>query len=169
MTLSYIYQSTHSISFSLSALTHFILLPYKMDGKEGQYIDADFWHPVESISHQHRCSKFLMKSRIIWSNYDHNQQSMIKNSRLHLVACNQNERSALHALHIARHFMHHFTSFHVTFCIISCHISYISLHISHASHTCHACRAIRISRTARISCIAPYVVSFYVSFHVILS
>ena len=93
----------------------------------------------------------------------------IKNSRLHLVACNRNQRSALHALHIARHFMHHFTSFYVTFHVISCHISYISLHISHTSHTHHACRALRISRTARISCIAPYVASFYVSFHIIFS
>ena len=93
----------------------------------------------------------------------------IKNSRLHLIACNRNERSASHALHIARHFMHHFTSFHVAFRIISCHISYISLYISYTSHTRHACRAIRISRTARISCIAAYVASFYVSFHVNLS
>ena len=95
----------------------------------------------------------------------------IKNqkSRLHLVACNRNEWSASHALHIAHHFMHHFTSFYVTFCIISCHISYISLHTSHALNTRHACRAFRISRTARISCITPYVASFYVSFHIILS
>ena len=64
-----------------------------------------------------------------------NKKSTIKNSRLHLVACNRNERSALHALHIARHFMHHFTSFYVAFCIISCHISYISSHISYTSHT----------------------------------
>ena len=92
-----------------------------------------------------------------------------QNSRLHLIACNRNERSVLHALHMARHFMHHFTSFHVAFRIISCHTSYISSHISHTSHTHHACRALRISRTARISHIAPYVASFYVSFHVILS
>ena len=92
ITLSYIYQSTHSISFSLFALTHFISLPCKIDGKEGQSVNADFWHPVESISHQHRCSKFLMKSRIIWSNYDHNQQSTIKNSRLHLIVCNRNQK-----------------------------------------------------------------------------
>ena len=91
----------------------------------------------------------------------------IKNSRLHLVACNRNERSPLHSLHITRHFMHHFTSFHVTFHIISCHISYISLHASHTLHTRHACRAIRISRTACISCIVAYVASFYVSFHII--
>ena len=93
----------------------------------------------------------------------------IKNSRLQLVACNRNKRSALHALHIARHFMHHFTSFYVAFCIISCHIPYISSHISYTLHTHHACRAFRISRTARISCITPYITSFYVSFHVILS
>ena len=93
----------------------------------------------------------------------------IKNSRLHLVACNRNERSTLHALHIARHFMHHFTSFYVAFCIISCHISYISLHKSHTSHTHHACRAFRISRTARISCIALYVASFYVlAYHFVM-
>ena len=59
----------------------------------------------------------------------------IKNSRLHLIACNRNERSASHASHTARHFMHHFTSFHVVFRIISCHISYISLHTSHTLHT----------------------------------
>ena len=92
-----------------------------------------------------------------------------QNSRLHLIACNRNERSASHASHTARHFMHHFTSFHVVFYIISCHISYILLHALHASHACHACRAFRISRTARISCIAPYITSFYVSFHVIFS
>ena len=93
----------------------------------------------------------------------------IKESRLHLIACNRNERSASHALHTARHFMHHFTSFHVAFLIISCHISYISLYISHTSHTRHACRALRISRTVRISCIALYVASFYVSFRIISS
>ena len=64
-----------------------------------------------------------------------NQQSTIKNSRLHLIACNRNELSASHALHTARHFMHHFASFHVAFRIISCHISYISLHTSHTLHT----------------------------------
>ena len=94
----------------------------------------------------------------------------IKNSRLHLVACNRNERSAFHIItHIARHFMHHFTSFHVAFCIISCHVSYISLYISYTSHTHHACRALRISWTAHISGIATYVASFYVSFYVIFS
>ena len=93
----------------------------------------------------------------------------IKNSRLHLIACNRNERSALHALHTARHFMRHFTSFHVAFCIISCNISYISSHVSHTSHTRHTCRALCISRTVRISCSAAYVASFYVSFHIILS
>ena len=94
-------------------------------------------------------------------------------SRLHLIACNRNQRSALHAFHviscIARHFMHHCTSFNVVFHIISYHIPYISLHASHASHAYHAHRAFRISQTTRISCIAPYVASFYVSFHVILS
>ena len=90
-------------------------------------------------------------------------------SRLHLVACNRNERSACMTLHIARHFMHHFTLFYVVFHIISCHISYISLHASHTSHTCHARRAICILWTARISCITPYIASFYVSFHIIFS
>ena len=99
-----------------------------------------------------------------------NQRSMIKNSRLHLVACNRNQRSTLHDItRIARHFIHHFTSFHVAFCIISCHTSYISLHASHSSHTHHACRVFCILRIARISCIAPHFTSFYVSFHVILS
>ena len=153
MTLPYIYQSTHSISFPLSALTHSISLPCKMDGKEGQSVDADFWHPVESISHQHRCSKFLIKSRIIWSNYDHDQKS-----RLHLVACNQNQWFALHAFHVTFHIFHcthyciarisrmsrilhftnsahfmHCTAYHVILCIISCHfimkIHFIVIHI----------------------------------------
>ena len=44
-----------NFSFPLSTLTHSISLPYKMDGKEGQSVDADFWHPIESILHQHRC------------------------------------------------------------------------------------------------------------------
>ena len=42
MTLPHIYQSTHSISFPLSALTHSISLPCKMDGKEGQSIAQIF-------------------------------------------------------------------------------------------------------------------------------
>ena len=98
-------------------------------------------------------------------------QSMIKNLRLHLVACYRNQWFALHVIScsITRHFMHHFTSFYVTFCIISCHISYISSYTSHTSHAHHACRAFRISPTARISCIAPYIASFYVSFHIMLS
>ena len=94
-----------------------------------------------------------------------NQQSKIQD----YISLHVTEINDLHYMHIARHFMHHFTSFYVTFYIISCHISYISLHISHTSHTCHACHAIRISQTARISCIAPYIKSFSVSFHVISS
>ena len=104
-----------------------------------------------------------MKSRIIWSNYDHDQQSKIKiqgyislhvteikNSRLHLIACNWNERSALHALHIARHFMHHFTLFHVALHVISCcisrhfmlhftsfHVAYHTFHCTHYMHRTH--------------------------------
>ena len=139
MTLPYIYQSTHSISFSLSALIHSISLPCKIDGKEGQSVDANFWHPVESILHQHRCSKFLMKSRIIWSNYDHDQRSKIK---VHLVACNRNQRFALHrtsfhvtlhviSCHISRHFMLHFTSFYVIF-----HTFHYT-HYIHCTHVTH--------------------------------
>ena len=86
------------------------------------------------------------------------------------ISLHVTEMNDLHRMHcIARHFMHHFTSFYVAFHIISCHNSYISLHILYTSHAYHARRAFRISRTARISCIAPYVASFYVSFHVILS
>ena len=151
MTLPYIYQSTHSISFLLSALTYFILLPYKMVGKEGQSIDVNFWHPVESILHQHWCSKFLMKSRIIWS--------------IMIIIKNQGYIS----LHVTKINDSHCTSFHVAFHVISCYISHTSLYALHASHTCHACRAFRISRIARIPCIAPHSASFYVSFYVILS
>ena len=142
--LTIYYQSTHFISFPLSALTHSISLPCKIDGKEGQSIDADFWHPVESISHQHRCSKFLMKSRIIWSNYDHDQKL-----RLHLVACNQNQRFAFPVISccISRHFMLHLTSFHVTFHTFHCthyihrthvmHIAHFAFHEQRAFHTLH--------------------------------
>ena len=70
---------------------------------------------------------------------------------------------------ISRHSMLYFTSFHVTFHVISCRILHISLYALHTSHTCHACRAFCISHTVRISCIAPHITSFYVSFHVILS
>ena len=115
-----------------------------------------------------------MKSRIIWSNYDHNQQSKstIKNSRLHpLHVTKINDLHCMHftSFHVAHHFMLYFMSFHVVFHIISHCISYISLYTSHASHVHHTCRAFRIARTACISCIAPHITSFYVSFHVILS
>ena len=160
MTLTYIYQSTHSISFPLSALTHSISLPCKMDGKEGQSVDVDFWHPIESISHQHWCSKFLMKSRIIWSNYDHNQKSTIKDSRLHLIACNRNQRFALHALHVM--------SFHASFHVISCRISHHF--ISHFIHfIAHITRIAHTSRMSRISHFANSVhFMHYTIHHVIL-
>ena len=96
-------------------------------------VDADFWHLVESNSHQHRCSKFLMKSRIIWSNYDHDQKSM-----LHLVACNRNQRFTLHVISccISRHFMSHFMSHcmhftHIVHFIHCMHITsfYVSFHV----------------------------------------
>ena len=132
MTLPYIYQFTHSILFLLSALTHSIFLPYKMDGKEGQSVDADFWHPVESNLHQHRCSKFLMKLRIIWSNYNQDQKL-----RLHLVAYNWNQRFAFYVISccISHHFMLHFTHFIVRITCIA-RISHISciLHFTHIAH-----------------------------------
>ena len=94
-------------------------------------------------------------------------------SRLHLVACNRNQRFALHfyviLCHISCHFMLHCTSFHVAFHVILRHISHILLYASHASHAYHACRTFCISWTAHISCIVPHSTSFYVSFHVILS
>ena len=81
-------------------------------------------------------------------------------SRLHLIVCNRNKNQGyislhvteindlhcMHCTHIARHFMHHFTSFHVAFRIISCHISYISLYASHTSHAYHTCRVFREQR-----------------------
>ena len=70
------------------------------------------------------------------------QRSKIKDSRLHIVACNQNQRSALHRTH--------FTSFHVAFHVISCCISHHFM--SHFIHfitriTCitHMLRILRIS------------------------
>ena len=106
-----------------------------------------------------------------------NQQSKINDqkSRLHLVACNRNERSALHALHIARHFMHHFTSFHVAFRIISCHISYISSYITHIAHTSYMSRNSHFANSAHfmhyrirrvILCVISY--HFLMKFHITL-
>ena len=84
-----------------------------------------------------------------------NQRSTIKNSRLHLVACNRNqnsrlhhvacnrnEQSAFHALHashvisciILRHFMLYFTSFHVIFHTFHCTYHTHRTHITHVAH-----------------------------------
>ena len=145
MTLPYIYQFTHSILFPLSALTHSISLPCKMDGKEGQSVDTYFWHPVESISHQHRCSKFLMKSRIIWSNYDHDQRLKIQGyislyvTEINDLHCMYFTSFAFHALHviscgISRHFMSHFTSFHVIFHTFHCTHHTHRTHVTHVTH-----------------------------------
>ena len=89
----------------------------------------------------------------LWSRSKINNQK----SRLHLVACNRNQRFAFHVIlcYISRHFMSHFT--------------YFIIRITCIAHMCHACRAFRMSRTARISCIAPHIASFYISFHVISS
>ena len=96
-----------------------------MDGKEeGQSVDADFWHPVESILHQHRCSKFLMKSRIIWPNYDHNQKSTIKDQKSKVTTRCMLPKLTICIARIARHFMLHFTSFYVIFHVILCYISH---------------------------------------------
>ena len=135
-----IYLSVYSLHF-ISALTHSISLPCKMDGKEGQSVDTDFWHPVESISHQHQYSKFLMKLRIIWSNYDHNQKSTIKNQKNQgYISLHVTEINDLHCMHcishvisciISRHFMSHFASFHVTF-----HCTH-HMHRTHITHIAH--------------------------------
>ena len=94
----------------------------------------------------------------------------IKNSRLHLVACNRNERSALHALHIARHFI---ASFYVISCCISHHFM---LHFTHfiVRITCIA----RISRMSRISyftyiahfthCTVLHVILYIISCHFVI-
>ena len=69
-----------------------------------------------------------------------NQKSMIKNSRLHLVACNRNERSTFHdASHvilccISRYFMSHFTSFHVAFHTFHCTHHMHRTHVTHVAH-----------------------------------
>ena len=128
-------------------------------------VEVDFWHPIESISHQHRCSKFLMKSRIIWSNYDQDQQSKIQGYiSLHVTEIND------------LHFMHHFASFHASFHVISCCIlHHFMLYFIHfIARITYIARISRTSfhvafRTSRISCIAPHITSFYVSFHVISS
>ena len=77
----------------------------------------------------------------------------IKNSRLHLIACNRNKQSALHRIShvisciISRHFMSHFTSFHVIFHTFHCtyhmhrtHVTHVALHTfreQRAFHTLH--------------------------------
>ena len=65
----------------------------------------------------------------------------IKNSRLHLIACNRNERSASHACisHvissiISRHFMSHFTLFHVIFHTFHCTYHIHCTHVTHVAH-----------------------------------
>ena len=65
----------------------------------------------------------------------------IKNSRLHLIACNRNERSALHArishvisCIISRHFMLYFASFHVIFHIFHCTYHTHRTHVTHVAH-----------------------------------
>ena len=94
-------------------------------------------------------------------------------SRLHLVACNQNQRIALH-----------FTSFHVTFHVISCYIScHFILHCTHfivrIACIVHISRMSRISHFTHIAnfmhCITLHVIEisrshfmpFHVAFHVI--
>ena len=73
-----------------------------------------------------------------------------QNSRLHLIACNQNEWSTSHALHIARYFMFHFTSFHIVFYVISCCTSHISLYALHTLYAYHACRALDAFHAHRV-------------------
>ena len=80
----------------------------------------------------------------------------IKNPRLHLVACNRNQRFTLHVFHvisccISRHFMLHFTSFHITFYTFYCthymhrtYITYVTHFAFHAHRAFHALH--RISR-----------------------
>ena len=65
-----------------------------------------------------------------------NKKSMIKNSRLHLVACNWNQRSALHIISciILRHFMSYFTSFHVIFHTFHCTHHTHRTHVTHVAH-----------------------------------
>ena len=65
----------------------------------------------------------------------------IKNSRLHLIACNRNKRSASHArishvisCIISRHFMWHFASFHVIFHTFHCTHHTHRTHIMHVAH-----------------------------------
>ena len=118
-------------------------------------IDAGFWHPIERISHQHWYSKFLVKSRIIWLNYDQDQKS-----RLHLVACNWNQRFALHVISccIERHFMLHCTSFHIAFHVISRHFTHFTLfHASFYVISCCISHHFMLHFThfiVRITCIA---------------
>ena len=70
-----------------------------------------------------------------------NQRSKIKDSRLHLVACNRNQRFTLHTCR---------TSFHVVFHVISCYISHHFM--SHFIHFIVRITYItHISRTSRIS------------------
>ena len=98
----------------------------------------------------------------------------IKNSRLHLVACNRNERSALH---IARHFMHHFTSFHVSFYVISCCISlhfmsyfiHFIAHITCITHTSRMSRILHFANSAHfMHCTIHHVILCIISYNFIM-
>ena len=76
----------------------------------------------------------------------------IKNLRLQLIACNRNERSALHALHACR------TSFHASSHVVSC-ITRISCRILHhfMSYFIHfIVRITHITRISRMSCISYF-------------
>ena len=84
--------------------------------------------------------KFLRKSRIIWSNYDHNKKSTIKDQQSKIqgyISLHVTEINDLHCMHcishvisciILHHFMLNFASFYVIF---------HTFHYTHHTHYTH--------------------------------
>ena len=94
----------------------------------------------------------------------------IKNSRLHLIACNRNERSALHALQ-------HRTSFHASFHVILCRIShhfmsYFIHFITRITYITHTSCTSRISHFANSAHFMHYtirrVILCVISYHFVM-
>ena len=94
----------------------------------------------------------------------------IKNSRLHLVVCNRNERSALHVL---QHLTSFHASFHVILCCISYHfMSYFIYFIAHITRIAHTSRMSRITYFANsahfMHCIIRCVILCVISYHFVM-
>ena len=98
----------------------------------------------------------------------------IKNSRLHLIACNRNERSTLHAyctsFHVSFHVIsycisHHFMSYFMHFIVHITHITHIS-RMSRKTHFANSAHFMHCSIRRVILCVISY--HFLMKFHIIL-